>query len=34
MSPWMFNLCMDEVIKEIMVRVAGVGVRMVVNGRE
>jgi hypothetical protein len=34
MSPWLFNLYMDGVMKELMVGVAGEGVRMVENGRE
>ena len=34
MSSWLFNLYMDEVMKELEDRVAGDGVRMMENGRE
>ena len=34
MSPWLFNLYMDGVMKELMSGVVGEGVRMLENGRE
>src|SRR5678815_5371946 len=34
MSPWLFNLYMDRVMKELEMGVAGKGVRMMENGRE
>ena len=34
MSPWLFNLYMDGVMKELMAGAMGEGVRMVENGRE
>src|SRR5678815_1052757 len=34
MSPWLFNVYMDGVMKEFEVGVAGDGVRMMKNGRE
>src|SRR5678816_2822718 len=34
MSPWLFNLYMDGVMKELEVGVAGDDVRMMENGRE
>ena len=34
MSPWLFNLYMDGVMKEMLGGVDGEGVRMVVNRRE
>src|SRR5678816_3376513 len=34
MSPWLFNLYMDGVMKEFEVRMAGNGVRMMENGEE
>ena len=33
MSPWLFNLYMDGVMKELGVGVSGDGVRMMENGR-
>ena len=34
MSPWLFNLYMDGVMKELMIGVGGEGMRVVKNGRE
>src|SRR5678816_3049021 len=34
MPPWLFNLCMDRVMKELEMGVAGNGVRMMENGGE
>ena len=34
MSPWLFNIYMDGVMKEMMVEAAGGGVRVMENGRE
>ena len=34
LSPWLFNIYMDGVMKELMAEVAGEGVRVMENGRE